>query len=279
MVALGVNAFIPHQLGQSITVPKALDTPATDVLLREETEPQQAFFDQPVGQCQRGESIPRIVLDSWRSSFDSVMTLFRVPRPTFTIIWIFLLYSFTTRVEVLNAQYISLTLHWSLATVNSLLAGTALLSAIILFALPVIRKVYLEPRMNDQQADLLVVKGSLILNSIGMAGFGITVPSPLFIVALFIYTSGNGLYDSLTTFGLTSLTVGQEPAEFLVRCGLVQTIAGLIAAPFWSSVFSVCLKSNTLPTGLAYWISAGLFGGTIALSRSLRGQGTCSPLN
>lgn len=219
----------------------------------------------------------QIVLESWKSSIQSVTTLFRVPHPTSTVIWTFLLYAFTTRVEVLNPQYISLVLGWPLATVNSLLAGNALLSAGVLFALPIIRKSYLEPQMNDQQADLLVVRGSLLLNAAGMAGFGISIPSPLFIPALLVYTSGNGLWDSLTTFGLTSLTGKHKPADFLVRTGLVQTIAGLIAAPFWSIVFSLCLKSNNLPTGLPYWISAGLFGGAIVLSRSLHGQGSYSP--
>ncbi|KAL8786522.1 MAG: hypothetical protein Q9213_002749 [Squamulea squamosa] len=279
IIALAANTFLPPQLGQSNSVSNTLDITATELLLNDETEPQLASSVQPVGPWQGGESMSGIVLGSWRSSLHSVMTLFQVPRPTFTVIWIFLLYSFTTRVEVLNPQYISLTLGWSLATVNVLLAGKALLSAVILFALPTIRKLYLEPKMNDQQIDLLVVKASLLLNAVGTAGFGISISSPLFIIALLVYTSGNGLYDSLTTFGLTSLTGEQEPADFLVRSSLVQTLAGLVAAPFWSSLFSLCLKSNKLPTGLSYWVSAGLFGGTIGLARSLHGQGTHSPLN
>ncbi|KAL8649435.1 MAG: hypothetical protein Q9226_005580 [Calogaya cf. arnoldii] len=162
---------------------------------------------------------------------------------------------------------------------SALFSGNALLSAIILFALPIVRKVYLEPKLKDQQIDLLVVKASLLLNAVGMAGFGIPMSSPLFILALMVYTSGNGLYDSLTTFGLTSLTAEQGPADFLVRCGLVQTLAGLVAAPFWSTLFSLCLKSDILSTGLPYWISAGLFGGTLVLARSLHGQGIYNPLN
>ncbi|KAL8889961.1 MAG: hypothetical protein Q9215_002830 [Flavoplaca cf. flavocitrina] len=227
MIALGVNAFIPPQLGRSDNSRNALDTSAADLLLQDEIEPQTAIVDQPVGHHRGSESISGIVLDSWRSSLLSITTLFQVPRPTFTIIWIFLLYSFTTRVEVLNYQYISLTLGWSLATVNSLLAGNALLSAVILFLLPTIRKIYLQPRRNDQEVDLLIVKGSLLLNAVGMAGFGISIASAFFVLALLVYTSGNGLYDSLTTFGLTSLTGEQRPDDFLVRSGLVQTIAGL----------------------------------------------------
>lgn len=268
MVALVFNAFISPGLGKS---PASLDTSAIDVLLHDGTQFQHSSSEE-------SESVTRIVLDSWRSSLEAVRTLFRVPHPTLTVIWIFLLYSFTTRVAVLNPQYISLTLDWSLATVNSLLAGNALLSAMLLFALPTVRKVYLEPRMNDQQVDLLVVKGSLTLNIIGMAGFCISVASPLYIIALSVYTSGSWLYDSLTTFGLTSLPGDQKPASFLVRCTLVQTIAGLVAAPFWSSIFSLCLKSKSLPTGLPFGISAALFGATFILSRSLRGQGTRSPL-
>ncbi|KAL8864283.1 MAG: hypothetical protein Q9198_009970 [Flavoplaca austrocitrina] len=158
MIALGVNAFIPPQLGRPDNSRNALDTSAADLLLQDEIEPQTAIVDQPAGHHRGSEDISRIVLDSWRSSLLSITTLFQVPRPTFTIIWIFLLYSFTTRVEVLNYQYISLTLGWSLATVNSLLAGNALLSAVILFLLPTIRKIYLQPRRNDQEVDLLIVK-------------------------------------------------------------------------------------------------------------------------
>ncbi|KAI4270109.1 MAG: hypothetical protein LQ337_006894 [Flavoplaca oasis] len=278
-MALGVNAFIPPQLGQSNNGRNALETSAADLLLQEETEPPPALLNDPASQHRGSVSMSGIVLDSWRSSLHSITTLFQVPRPTFTIIWIFLLYSFTTRVEVLNYQYISLTLGWSLATVNSLLAGNALLSAVILFVLPTIRKIYLEPQRNDQEVDLLIVKGSLLLNAVGMAGFGISIASPFFVLALLVYTSGNGLYDSLTTFGLTSLTGEQRPDDYLVRSGLVQTIAGLVAAPFWSSLFSRCLKSDVLSTGLPYWISAGLFIGTMLLTRSLRSPRTHSPLN
>ena len=267
MIALVVNALIPPGLGKS---PESLDTSAVDVLLHDGTDFQQLSFE-------KSESVTRIVLDSWRSSLEAVMTIFRVPHPTLTVIWVFSLYSFTTRVGILFPQYISLTLDWSLASVNSLLAGNALLSAILLFALPTVRKVYLEPRMNDQQVDLLVVKSSLILNIIGMAGFCISVASPLYIIALSVYTSGSWLYDSLTTFGLTSLPGDHKPAGFLVRSTLVQTIAGLVAAPFWSSIFSLCLKSEFLPMGLPFGISAALFGGTLVLSRRLRGQGIRSP--
>lgn len=257
MVALVFNAWLPSQLGKSIKSP--------DLHLQDD-------------QANKRDEIPRIILDSWRSSLNSITTIFRVPHPTSTVIWTFLLYSFATRVEMLNPQYISLTLSWSLATVHSLLAGNALLSAIILFALPTIRTIYLAPRMSDQQVDLLIVRTSLLLNAMGMAGFGISLPSPLFIAALFLYTSGTGFYDSLTTFGITSLPVNQTPADFLVRCGLVQILAGLVAAPFWSTVFSLCLRSDLLPTGLPFWISAGLFGWTIVLSRSLRGKESDIPL-
>lgn len=274
LIALGFNAFLPPQLGKAINSPKSPDTSADDLLLHDQTDLHHISIEHSPSRYPRDAGLLRIALDSWRSSLNSITTLFRVPRPTFTVIWIFLLYSFTTRVEVLNPQYISLTLDWTLATVNSLLAGKALLSAMILFALPAFRKIYLEPRMNDQEVDLLIVKASLLLNAMGMAGFGIPISSPLFIAALLLYTSGNGLYDSLTTFGITSLSVDQTPGDFLVRSALVQTLAGLVAAPFWSTLFSVCLTSDFLPVGLPYWISAGLFGGTIILSQSLRGQGS-----
>lgn len=226
-ITLGVNAFLPPQLGQSN--PETSDISAADLLLGDETDPQRASLDQQDGQCR---SKSQIVLESWRSSIQSVTTLFRVPHPTSTVIWTFLLYAFTTRVEVLNPQYISLVLGWPLATVNSLLARNALLPAGVLFTLRIIRKSYLEPQINDQQVNLLVVRYSLLLNAAGIAGFSISIPSPLFIPALLVYTSGNGLWDSLITFGLTLLTGKHKAADFLVRSGLVQTIAGLIAAPF-----------------------------------------------
>ncbi|CAO1603767.1 hypothetical protein XANCAGTX0491_007345 [Xanthoria calcicola] len=279
LVALRVNAFLPHQLGQSSGVAESTDASAGDLLLQDDLEPQQASLSLPTGQHQGGDSIAHILLDSWRSSFYSVTTLFHVPHPTITVICIFLLYTFTVRVEVLNSQYLSLTFGWPLATVNLLLACNALFAAMTLFALPAIRKFYLDPRMDNQQADLSVVKASLLLNAIGMVGFGISIPSAPIIISLFAYTGGAGLWDSLTTFGLTSLAKDQRPSDFLVRCGLVQTIAGLVAAPFWSIVLSVCLNSHALPMGLPYWMSAALFGGTLILSRSLRGQGTDSPMH
>ncbi|KAL8671124.1 MAG: hypothetical protein Q9168_004369 [Polycauliona sp. 1 TL-2023] len=272
MIALAVTALLPPQLGKASAALNADDTSATESLLLDDADPQSAPTTRPVVKSRDDINIHRILWDSWRFSLHSITTLFRVPRTTFAILWIFLLYSFTTRVGVLNNQYISLTLGWSLATVNSLQAANGLLSAVILFIIPVVRKSYLEPTMKHQQIDMMLVEVSLLLNAIGVAGFGISSLPPLLIIALATYASGIGVYDSLTTVGITSLTGDQTAGDFLVRSILVTTLGGLVAAPLWSTLFSLCLKSDTLPTGLPYWISAAMFGWTIILSRSLREQ-------
>lgn len=123
--------------------------------------------------------------------------------------------------------------------------------------------------MNDQQADLFIVQASLFLNCIGMTGYGFSLPAPLLTMAVCIYTSGNGVYDSLTTFGRSTLPADEKPAAFFVRTGLVATLAGLISAPFWTTLFRFCIKSSFWPIGLPMWIAAGLFGINLILARSL----------
>ena len=269
---VGVITFLPRELGCPSKMAESLHSSTGGHLLSDSLdlheESSEGIFEEPRGT----ENISHIIVNSWKTSLVAATSLFRVTDPTFTVLWIFSIFSFTTRVEVLNPQYISLTLGWPLSSVNSILAIKALVSACVLFALPTIRRRYLEPRMNSQQADLLVIQASLFLNCIGMAGLGFPLPALLFITALCIYTSGNGLYDSLTTYGRATLPEDEEMGDFFVRSGLVQTIAGLVAAPVWTGLFSLCLQSSFLPIGLPFGISAGLFGATLLLARSLQGQ-------
>ncbi|KAL9103489.1 MAG: hypothetical protein Q9163_001485 [Psora crenata] len=140
-----------------------------------------------------------------------------VPNPTFTVINIFLINGLAMRVEVLLSQYISLVLHWPLATVNAALALKALVSSLWLFALPTIRKRFLEPRMSTSETDLVITQASLMTNAVGMIGLGFAAPAPFFILALCIYTSGVGLSDSLTAFGTMTLPPGEEIPALYVR--------------------------------------------------------------
>ena len=268
--------LVPKHLGQDMKSPKTPSSSINGLLLSDDGNSQEDLFDDPPLKTGRTQDIPQVILTSWKSSFAAIAKLFNIANPTYTVIMIFLLNSFTNRVEVIGPQYISLTLSWSLASVNSLLATKALVSACILLSLPSLRKKYLEPRMNSQQIDLLIIQASLVLNTFGMAGLGFPLPTPLFMAILYVYTSGVGVYDSLTTYGRATLPANEKMSDFFVRCGLVQTIAGLVAAPLWSGLFSICLTSTFLPIGLPFWVSAGLFGGVFILSRRLRGQATYS---
>ena len=217
-------------------------------------------------------SVPRILLASWKSSIMSLLTLFRVANPTFTALWIFFFYAFSTIVEILNPQYISLSLHWPLARVNALLAIKTLVSAALLIALPSVRKRLLEPFMDSQAIDLLIIEASIALNMIGMAGYGFQLPAPFFTAALCIYTAGNGVQDSLLTFGRSTLPTTEDPADLFVRAGLIQLIAGLLGSFFWTALFSLCLRSSFLPIGLPFWLCAGFLAVAFGLVRSLKGQ-------
>lgn len=208
-------------------------------------------------------SITHTLLNSWHSSLLSLLHLFQTPNPTFTTLLILLAYAFATRIEILFPQYISLTQQWSLATVNSVLALKALVSAVILSALPAVRRRYLEPRLTTPQIDLLIMSASLAASVIGVAFLGLGssgLPMPLFILALCVYTGGVGLIDSLTAYGTLTLGAGETTSDFYVRSGLVQTMAGMAGAPAWAGIFRLALKGGVLPLGAAYWICAGLFG-------------------
>ena len=205
-------------------------------------------------------TITGTLLRSWQSSFYSITHLFRMPNPSFTVLLIFLDYGLATRIEILLPQYISLSLKWPLATVNSALAAKALVSATVLLALPTVRKAFLEPRMSTRHIDLFISQTCLLANIIGMVGLGFAFPAPMFVLSLCIYTSGCGLSDSFTAYGTLTLPPGITTSDFYVRCGLIQTISGMAAAPIWAGIFSLVLRSEVLPMGLPFWICAGLFG-------------------
>ena len=140
----------------------------------------------------------------------------------------------------------------------------------MLFALPTLRKYYLEPRMSTLQVDLFIAQMSLVTNTIGVIGLGFSSPALFFILALCVYTSGAGLADSLTTYGTYTLPAGEEIPEFYMRTGLITQISAMIGAPLWSAVFSLALRSGSLPLGLPFWICAILFGAGVGGATALR---------
>lgn len=194
-----------------------------------------------------------------------------MPPHLLTILLIYLANGLASRTEVLLPQYTSLLLSWPLATVNMVMALKSLISALALFVLPTLRKIYLEPRMNTQQIDLFITQASLVANTVGVIGMGISAPVGFFVLSLCIYTSGTGLADSLTTYGTVTLPPGETVSQFYVRTGLINTIAALVGAPLWSAIFSIVVKSSALPLGLPFWLCALLFGmgimGVTALKR------------
>ena len=103
-----------------------------------------------------------------------------------------------------------------------------------------------------------------------MVGLGFSASAGLFIASLCIFTSGTGLADSLCAYGTISLPPGEKIADFYLRIGLVQTIAGLVAAPLWSGIFSLVLKSGILPFGLPFWLCAGVFGSGLVGAGALK---------
>ena len=143
----------------------------------------------------------------------------------------------------------------------------------MIFSLPVFRKTYLEPYLSTPKIDLLITQISLAVHFVGIVGLGfsgIFASAGFFTVSLYIYTSGIGLVDSLTSYSTFSLAPGQTVANFYMRVGLINTIAGLTAAPFWSALFSLILRSKILPFGLAFWLCAGLFGAGLGGAGALR---------
>ena len=139
-----------------------------------------------------------------------------------------------------------------------------LVTALFLFILPTVRRIYLEPRMSVQQIDLFITQMSLVTNTLGVIGIGISAPAWFFVLSLCVYTSGMGLADSLTSYGTFTLPAGEKVAEFYVRMGIISTIASLVAGPLWSALFSMILRGGVLPLGLPFWLCAGLFGAGIA---------------
>lgn len=176
---------------------------------------------------------------------------------------LFLISGFANNIQVIIPQYTSLVLSWPFARVDAVLALKSLVSALVLFCLPMFRKTYLAPRLSTPKIDLLITQASLAANLVGMVGLGFSgvfASAGLFIASLCTYTCGIGLSDSMTSYGTFNLAPGQTVAEFYGHVGLINLIAGLTAAPLWSGLFSVILQSKILPFGLAFWICAGLFG-------------------
>ena len=215
----------------------------------------------------------RLILKTWHASYTSITTLFGTNNPTFTVILVFLVNGFAVNIQVIMPQYTSLVLSWPFAQVDALQALKSLVSALVLLCLPTFRKTYLEPRLSTPQIDFVITQVSLAANVIGMIGLGfagVFTSTGLFVSSLCVYTSGIGLNDSLTSYGTFSLTPGQTVADFYVRIGLVNLIAGLTAAPLWSGLFSFILRSKILPIGFPLWVCAGLFGAGLGGVGALR---------
>ncbi|KAL8654502.1 MAG: hypothetical protein Q9226_003410 [Calogaya cf. arnoldii] len=208
----------------------------------------------------------------------SLLTLFASANPTFTVILVLLINGLATRIGTILPQYTSLALGWPLATVNRLLALKALVSAASLFALPFMRRHFLEPRFPEGSGgavaiDLLITQTSLVVNTIGIVGLGFSSGGvTLFVVSLCVFTSGAGLADSLISFGTHTLDKGETVADFYVRTGLVNAVAALIGGPIWSVAMSYAIKSEWVPLGTPFWICAGLFGMGCAGVATLRGS-------
>ncbi|KAL9125933.1 MAG: hypothetical protein Q9217_004928, partial [Psora testacea] len=208
-LAVAIAGFIPSQLGRQRLDDPSLEHSASNLLAADDPE-----SPTKTPRATKKLAVTGVVVQSWQSSFQAIITLFNVPNPTFTIIVIFLINGLASRVEVLLSQYTSLVLHWSLARVNAALALKALVSSLWLFALPTLRKRYLEPRMSTAQIDLFITQASLFTNAVGMIGLSFAATEPLFILALCIYTSGMGLTDSLTALGTLTLPPGEEVSVF-----------------------------------------------------------------
>ena len=144
------------------------------------------------------------------------------------------------------------------------MALKSLVSALLLLMVPTLRRIYLEPRMNVQQIDLLIMQGSLFANMLGAIALGVSAPAWFFVLSLCVYTSGILLPDSLYSYGTFTLPPGETVAELYVRLGLVNTVASMVAGPLWSTLFSIVLRSDALPLGLPFWLCAILFGAGIA---------------
>ena len=209
-------------------------------------------------------SLFRILVSSWRTSYQSLLALFTTSFPTSNVLLVYLLNALARGAEVLLPQYTSLLLSWSLATVNSAMALKSLVSALLLLMVPTLRRIYLEPRMGVQQIDLLIMQGSLFANMLGVIALGVTGPAWFFVWSLCVYTSGILLPDSLYSYGTFTLPAGDTVAELYVRLGLVNTVASIVAGPLWSTLFSMVLRSDALPLGLPFWLCAILFGAGIA---------------
>ena len=202
------------------------------------------------------------------------MTLFSSPNPTFTVILVLFINGLAHRNSVILPQYISLSLGWPFALVNRALALKALISAASLFALPMLRRAFLEPFFDGKGGslaiDLFVTKMSLVVCTIGAIGLGFSAGTPFLIISLCVYTSGIGLADSLISFGTHTLPDGETVADFYVRTGLVSAVAALIGGPLWSAAMNFDLRHEWIPLGTPFWLCATLFGIGCACMTTLR---------
>ncbi|MCJ1229055.1 hypothetical protein MMC12_005719 [Toensbergia leucococca] len=297
IVTICVATVIPPCYGRNDSVNEAVqpfrDSSEEDLLIP--TTPSMAFNPRRTSSkvpsptdtspCLRGcaadeikqqHSLPQLLFRSWRASYTSLLTLFSSPNPMYTVILLLLINGLASRIGAILPQYTSLALGWPLATVNRLMALKALISAASLFALPVIRSVFLEPHFAERDGsiaiDLFITQISLIANTIGIFVLGFSAGVPLFVLGLCLYTSGAGLADSLISFGTQAIPPRESVADFYVRTGLVNAVAALIGGPLWNASMSCVIRSEWIPLGTPFWLCAGLFGmgcaGVAALKRA-----------
>ena len=267
LLAAGLSCLVPASYGRNR--PSDLPVESTSLL-----SDDKAFSSTNSDSFHSKQSVTQLLLSSVGSSCTSLLKLFSVPQPTRTILLIMLLSNLATRIDVLLPQYASLTLSWPLATVNEVLALKSLVSALVLFALPSVRRIFLEPhfKKDPSSIDLLIPTISLLLNALGIFTLALPLPSSStllalsFIVSLCVYTSGIGVADSLTTYGIHTLpsTTSTSASEitvtdFYTRTGLLATISALLGAPLWSALFSVMVGKGGAMMGVPFLVAGALF--------------------
>ena len=277
-LALAVTALIPGSLGmeqgKSVPLKNRRSDRDPDTSYHDSDSSQAALMEEGSDEdlISDNESIPNVdsssmkaplasmILEAWRSSFRPLKALLHAPKPTSIVLFCFLMNGLAANVTVMLSQYISLTLHWSLAAVNSALGTMALVSAIWLACLPTLRQKFLEPRMSTPQVDLFITQASLIAKIVGYVAIGFALPAPLLVLALCIYTIGIGAYESLVAYGSVTLPKGQTASDFYVGIGLLQLLSGMVGSATWAGLFNLILKNDAVPMGLLFWIGAGVFG-------------------
>jgi hypothetical protein len=171
----------------------------------------------------------------------------------------YFLLSFANAIDVIFAQWSSLTFSWILADVNAINSLATLVSVIVLLCLPTVSSI-LKPHLNNSpfKVELFVTCASVLAIAVGISSMALAPTREMLIAAVVVRNFGSGVWDALRSL-VTGLLGGKDEIEQLyLGIGIMETVGGMLGTVAWSAVFREVVGGKSWILRVPYGVNVGL---------------------